>query len=143
VGRFSCSSTSSGSGGYLAVRGATVLVGVLGLEESVVGLTLLALATSVEMLALVVAAGRRGVTEVALAGAVGSVGYNATVTLGLAAGVSPLVLGPGSPVVTVALVTAGLPLVLLAGRRTGLLPRAVGATLVAAYVLTVLWLVAG
>ena len=120
-------------GGFLAVRGAVGLVGTLGLTASVVGLTVLALATSAEMLALVVAAHRRGVTEVALAGAVGSVAYNATVTLGLAAWVDPLLLGRGTPVLAVGLVTAALPLLLLAGRRTGHLPRPVGVLLVAGY----------
>ena len=127
-------------GGFLAVRGAVGLVGALGLTASVVGLTVLALATSAEMLALVVAAHRRGVTEVALAGAVGSVAYNATVTLGLAAWVDPLLLGRGTPVLTVGLVTAALPLLLLAGRRTGRLPRPVGLLLVAGYLVATGWL---
>lgn len=128
------------AGGFLAVRGAQGLVGAFGATESVVGLTVLAMATSAEMLALVWAAHRRGVTEVALAGAVGSVAYNATVTLGLAAWVNPLLLGRNSPVLTVGLVTAALPLALWAGRRTGVLPRSLGAALVAGYLVAVGWL---
>jgi cation:H+ antiporter len=128
------------AGGYLAVRGAEGLVEALGASESTIGLTLLALATSAEMLALVWAAHRRGVTEVALAGAVGSAGYNATVSLGAAALVSPLHLGPGSPVPWVALATALLPLVLLLGRRSGHLPRVVGLVLVVGYLATAGWL---
>lgn len=127
-------------GGFLAVRGAEGLVHAFGATESVVGLTVLALATSAEMLALVVAAHRRGVTEIALAGAVGSVAYNATVSLGLAALVDPLLLGRSSPVLTVGIVTAALPLVLLVGRRTGSLPRGLGVLLVAAYLGSTAWL---
>ncbi len=127
-------------GGFLAVRGAEGLVDAFGATESVVGLTVLALATSAEMLALVVAAHRRGVTEIALAGAVGSVAYNATVSLGLAAVVDPLLLGRSSPVLTVGIVTAALPLVLLVGRRTGSLPRGLGVLLVAAYLGSTAWL---
>ncbi len=89
-------------GGFLAVRGAEGLVDVLGLAESVVGLTVLALATSAEMVALVWAARRRGLTEVVVAGTVGAVAYNATVSLGLAALVSPLGLGRHNLVVTTA-----------------------------------------
>ena len=63
------------------------------LSESVIGLTVLALATSAEMVALVWAARRRGLTEVVVAGTVGAVAYNSTVSLGLAALVSPLGLG--------------------------------------------------
>jgi cation:H+ antiporter len=128
------------AGGFLAVRGAQGLVAVLGATESVVGLTVLALATSAEMLALVVAAHRRGVTEIALAGAVGSVAYNATITLGLAAWVNPLLLGGGSPVLTIGVATAVLPLVLLAGRRTGVFPRWLGLVLVTGYLAATAWL---
>ncbi|HLN77583.1 MAG TPA: hypothetical protein VK204_11105 [Nocardioidaceae bacterium] len=127
-------------GGFLAVRGAEGLVEAFGATESVIGLTVLALATSAEMVALVLAAHRRGVTEIALAGAVGSVAYNATVSLGLAAIVDPLLLGRSSPVLTVGIVTAVLPLVLLAGRRTGTLPRALGLLLVAGYFGSTAWL---
>lgn len=130
------------TGGFLAVQGATGMVGTFGMTESVVGLTVLALATSAEMVALVFAAHRRGVAEIAVAGAAGSVAYNATVSLGLAAWVDPLVLGRGSPIFGVALVTVALSLVLLAGRRTGVLPRPLGALLVAGYLGTAAWLFA-
>ena len=124
-------------GGFLAVRGAEGLVDALDLGESVVGLVVLALATSAEMIALVWSAHRRGLTEVVVAGTVGAVAYNATVTLGLAGLVDPLVLGRHNPVTTVAAATAVLPLVLLVGLRSGRVPRFVGALLVAAYVVAV------
>ncbi|HSE08557.1 MAG TPA: hypothetical protein VLB29_07810 [Nocardioidaceae bacterium] len=128
------------AGGFLAVRGAEGLVDAFGVTESVIGLTVLALATSAEMIALVFAAHRRGVTEVALAGAIGSVAYNATVTLGLASWVEPLLLGRRTPILEIGVVTALLPLVLLAGRRTGSLPRVLGLLLVVAYVASTAWL---
>jgi cation:H+ antiporter len=124
-------------GGALAVRGAEGLVGVLGVGESVVGLTVLALATSAEMVALVWAAKRRGLTELVVAGTVGAVAYNATVSVGLAALVSPLGLGRHNVIVTVAAATALLPLVLFTSARSGRLPRTVGALLVATYVAAV------
>lgn len=130
------------AGGFLAVRGAEGLVDVLGVAESVIGLTVLALATSAEMVALVWAARRRGLTEVVVAGTVGAVAYNATVSLGLAGLVSPLALGRHNVVVSVAAVTAVLPLVLLLGLRSGVLPRVVGALLVVGYVGTVGFLLA-
>jgi cation:H+ antiporter len=122
------------AGGALAVRGAESLVGVLHVGESVIGLTVLALATSAEMVALVWAARRRGLSELVVAGTVGSVAYNSTVTLGLAALVSPLGLGRHNVITTVAALTAVLPLVLFAAARSGVLPRAVGAVLVVVYV---------
>jgi cation:H+ antiporter len=125
------------AGGFLAVRGAERLVDVLDIAESVIGLTVLALATSAEMVALVWAARRRGLTEVVVAGTVGAVAYNATVSLGLAGLVNPLGLGRHNVIIDVAGLTAVLPLVLLAGARTGYLPKAVGVLLVAAYVVAV------
>jgi cation:H+ antiporter len=124
-------------GGFLAVRGAEGLVEVFHIGESVIGLTVLALATSAEMVALVWAARRRGLTDVVVAGTVGAVAYNATVSLGLAGMVSPLVLGRHNVIIGVAGVTAVLPLVLLLGRRSGILPRPVGALLVVGYVAAV------
>jgi cation:H+ antiporter len=129
-------------GGALAVRGAAGLVDALDLRESAVGLTVLALATSAEMVALVWAARRRGLTEVVVAGAVGAVAYNATATLGLAALVSPLGLGRHNPVLGTAALTAVLPLVLLLGHRSGRLPRTVGVVLVVGYVAAVTVLLA-
>ena len=127
-------------GGWLAVRGAEGLVDAFHARESVIGLTVLALATSAEMVALVWAARRRGVTEVVVAGAVGSVAYNATVSVGLAALVSPLGLAKHNPITTVAVLTAVLPLVLFAGWRSGALPRTLGVLLVVGYLVATGWL---
>ena len=69
--------------------------------------------------------------------------YNATVSMGLAALVHPLGLGTHSPVTTIGIATAALPLVLLLGRRTGWFPRPAGLLLVAGYLAAVGWLWAG
>lgn len=130
-------------GGALAVRGAEGLVKVMGVGESVVGLTVLALATSAEMVALVWAARRRGLTELVVAGTVGAVAYNATVSVGLAALVSPLGLGRHNVIVTVAGATAVLPLVLFVSKRSGVLPRSVGVMLVVVYLVALGLLLAG
>jgi cation:H+ antiporter len=130
------------AGGFLAVRGSRGLVDVFDVTESVIGLTVLALATSAEMVALVWAAQRRGISELVVAGAVGAVAYNATMSVGLAALVSPIAIGKGSPITTAAAVTATLPFVLLLGRRTGSLPRPVGLLLLAGYVACTGWLFA-
>ncbi len=99
------------SGGWVAVLGAERLVDALGVTDSVVGLTLVALATTAELFALVVAAHRHRVGELAVAGVVGSAGYNATVTLGGAALARPIATGG---VVAAGWLAAGLPLLLLA-----------------------------
>jgi cation:H+ antiporter len=117
-------------GGWLAVAGAQRAVATLGLTDTAVGLTLLALATTAELFALAWSAIRRDVPEVAIAGVVGSVAYNATATLGAAAVTRPLaVTGMLAP----AIIAAALPLALLALAPRGRLTRPAAALLIAGY----------
>ena len=118
------------AGGDLAVRGAIRVVDSLGQTDSAVGLTVLALATTAELFALVLAAVRHAVPEIAVAGVVGSAAYNATATLGVAALARPLVV---DGVLVAALVAAALPLVVLALARRGRLGRPAGLALSAGY----------
>jgi cation:H+ antiporter len=120
-------------GGVVAVAGATRVVQGLGRGDDAIGLTLLALATTAELFALVFAAARRGATEVAVAGVVGSAAYNGTATLGAAAMVHPLA---GVHMVRPAVVAAVLPVtVVLLALRGGRLSRPAGVALVAGYLL--------
>ena len=103
----------------------------LGLTDSAVGLTFVALATTAELLALVWAAARRNVPELALAGVLGSAVYNATATLGVAALVRPLT---GFHVSGAAWGAAALPLLLLlATWRRERISRPLGVLLLASY----------
>lgn len=118
-------------GGWLAVSGAERIVSSLGLAQSVVGLTFVALATTAELFALVWAAFRRGVEELAIAGVLGSALYNATATLGAAALVHPLAV---SGIGWQAWLAAALPALLVAGAATcERVGRAGGGLLVATY----------
>lgn len=106
------------------------MVAALGLADSAVGLTFVALATTAELLALAWAAARRGVEELAVAGVLGSAAYNATATLGAAALARPLITsGVSSP----AWVAAAFPLVLVAVSRGERIGRAVVLALLACY----------
>ena len=120
------------AGGDLAVRGAVRVVESLGRTDSAVGLTILALATTAELFALVLTAVRHDVPEIAVAGVVGSATYNATATLGAAALARPLPLD-GDSLLTSAVVAAVLPILVLALAPRGRLGRPAGATLCAAY----------
>ncbi len=121
-------------GGDLAVRGATLVVERIDRSGSAVGLTVLALATTAELFALVLVAARHDVPEIAVAGVVGSAAYNATATLGAAALAAPVRAGG---VLGAALLAAVLPLVLLVLSRGARLGRPAGALLLAAYVVYV------
>jgi len=117
-------------GGRLAVGGAERVVATLGLADSAVGLTFVALATTAELLALVWAAARRGVEELAVAGVLGSAAYNATATLGVAALARPLATsGVSGP----AWAAAALPLILVAASRGQRIGRVAGLGLLAGY----------
>lgn len=118
------------AGGDLAVRGASEVVDAVGRSDSSVGLTVLALATSAELFALVLSAARHDVPEIAIAGVVGSAAYNATATIGSAALVRPLL---ADGVVAAATVAAALPLVVLLLAPGGRLGRLAGAALCAGY----------
>jgi cation:H+ antiporter len=118
-------------GGIFAVQGAERVVDALSVTDTAVGLTLVALATTAELLALAWAAARRDVSELAVAAIVGSAAYNATATLGAAALVHP---ADHIDVRVAAIAAAALPLAMLglAGRdhRLGRLP---GVALLAVY----------
>ncbi len=118
------------AGGWLAVGGAERVVRALRLSDSAVGLTLLALATTAELFALAWAAMRRGVSEIAVAGVAGSVAYNATASLGVAALVRPLATGG---ILAPAIAAAALPAALLAVTPGGRLSRQEGVLLIIGY----------
>lgn len=125
------------AGGIVVVTGAERLVAATDRTDSAIGFTVLALATSAEMLALVWSARRRGVPEIALAGTLGAVAYNATVSLGVAAVVRPLDVGDETATVTVGLLIVAALVGLAAHRR---LPRPTGGLLIVGYAVTVAWL---
>lgn len=118
-------------GGDLAVRGAVRVVESLDRSDSAIGLTVLALATTAELFALVLTAVRHAVPEIAVAGVVGSAAYNATATLGAGALARPLVV---EGVLVAAAAAAVLPLVVLGLAPRGRLGRPAGAVLCSAYV---------
>jgi cation:H+ antiporter len=122
-------------GGVVAVQGAERVIDALSISDTAVGLTLVALATTAELLALAWASARRDVSELAVAAIVGSTAYNATATLGAAALVRP---AAGVNVRVPALIAAALPLVVLVlSGRDVRLPRIGGVALVAGYVVFV------
>jgi cation:H+ antiporter len=118
-------------GGDLAVNGAVRVVESFGSTDSAVGLTILALATTAELFALVFSAVRHDVPEIAVAGVVGSAAYNATATLGAAALARPLSV---DGLVVPAALAALLPIIVLLLATRGRLGRPAAALLVAVYV---------
>lgn len=122
-------------GGAVVVDGAAELAAASGWGERATGLIVLGLATSVEVFALVRAARSRRLTTVAVAAVLGSVAFNATLTLGLAALVAPLTV---TGVTGAAALAAVLPLLVLLAYR-GRLVRPLGVGLIASYLGFAVW----
>jgi cation:H+ antiporter len=82
-------------GGKLTVNGAITLATALGLSEALVGLTVVAIGTSLPELATSVVAARRGKADIAVGNIVGSNIFNIFWILGVSAAISPLPFGSG------------------------------------------------
>jgi cation:H+ antiporter len=122
-----------GGGGHFTVEGARDLAGWLNITESSIGLSLVAFATAAEMLFLAVVPALKGHPEISLGGILGSYAYNATLSLGVAALVGPL-LAPESTLIAVSsLFMVGLLALLLLMLWKGRLGRLDGAALVLLY----------
>ncbi len=122
------------------LAGAVAVASQLGVSEAVVGLTLVALGTSLPELATTIVAARRGEAEIALGNAVGSNIFNVFSVLGPAALAAPIrATGVGADVLTI-MVGFGLVtlLFLYTGGRTR---RWEGAVLLLGYVGYIWWLV--
>lgn len=77
-------------GAWLLVEGAVRMARQLGVSEAVIGLTIVAIGTSLPELAASVAAARRGHAEIALGNVVGSNAVNVGAGIGLPALITPL-----------------------------------------------------
>ncbi|MFP1677053.1 calcium/sodium antiporter [Alloalcanivorax sp. C16-2] len=131
----------------LLVWGAVQIALSLGISELIIGLTVVALGTSLPELASVIAAARKGEHDLALGNIVGSGLFNTLAVVGLAGVITPFPVADGLlyrdwPVM-VALVVMLQLLALIGGARGLRLSRWVGALLLAIYVGYLGWLNAG
>lgn len=81
-------------GAHLLVEGAVNIAGRYGVPQSIIGLTLVALGTSLPELAATVVAALRKHTDVAIANVMGSCVFNVLSILGITAMIQPLVIAP-------------------------------------------------
>lgn len=77
-------------GGNVFTQGASEIARALGVQESIIGLTLVAIGTSVPELAISVIAARKGHTDMAIGNIVGSNIFNAAFILGISSVVHPI-----------------------------------------------------
>ena len=102
--------------------------------QTKLGLTLVGFATTVELVILAWSTARRGATEAAVAGVVGSFAYNVTMTLGAAAIARPLtIVNAGLLHFPLLVMLGALVFVILLATAQGSLGKVAGGVLVAAY----------
>lgn len=120
------------AGGQLAVNGATGLARNFGWSESLIGLTIVAIGTSLPELVTSIVAARRGENDIAMGNVIGSNLFNILCILGLSAFLNPISVAP-SAVMDAALLTI-LSVVFWLVARRGVLPRMAGGIMVILYV---------
>jgi cation:H+ antiporter len=129
-------------GADLLVDGAVEVAASFGIPDAVVGLTIIAVGTSLPELATSVAAAYRGEGDIAIGNAVGSSIFNLLGILGATVAIHPL--DAGSIGLADMLVMTGFAVLLLPLLRSDVtLSRREGALLLIAYVAYISWTVAG
>ncbi len=121
-------------GANFLVDGATQIAVLLGVPEAVIGLTVVALGTSLPELATVVMAGRRGEAELAVGGIVGSNIFNILAVMGLTAVFYPIAIDPTFLVMDVWVMMAASLLVIPFLASKWRISRAEGAVLLTFYI---------
>lgn len=130
-------------GARLLVDGATDLALALGVSEAVIGLTVVAVGTSLPELAASLSAARKGESDIAFGNVVGSNIFNALFIVGGAALAQPFTLAPGAFGIDL-LVMLGAAALLIVFAVTGKrISRIEGGVLLALYVGYTAWLAAG
>lgn len=127
-------------GAQALVTGATALALIWGVPERVIGLTLVALGTSLPELASSLVAALRRETDIILGNVIGSNLFNLLAVLGTAAVIQPIAVPAAVLRIDLAIMllfALAVPPLMLADRRLG---RRRGALLVVAYVSYVVWL---
>jgi cation:H+ antiporter len=130
-------------GGWLLVE---AVIRITGIEETQtrLGLTLVGFATGFELVVLAWSTARRGASEAAVAGVVGSFTYNMTMTLGAGALVRPLAIGDAGLLHAPLIMMIGaLAMPMLLALPSGALRRPSGIVLLCAYVGFVVLVLAG
>lgn len=126
-------------GGQLAVNGATGIALMFGLSETLIGLTIVAIGTSLPELVTSLVAARKGQNEIAMGNVIGSNLFNILLILGVSATITPIPVQATS--IIDALVLIGISVVFYLPARRGKLGRAPGAIMALTYVVYTVYLI--
>ena len=126
-------------GGQLAVNGATGIARMFGLSETLIGLTIVAIGTSLPELVTSLVAARKGQNEIAMGNVIGSNIFNLLFILGVSATITPIPVQATS--IIDALVLIGISIVFYLPARRGKLGRAPGVIMALTYVVYTAYLI--
>ena len=125
------------------VSGAVTLAQTLGVSESVIGLTVVALGTSLPELVTAVVASLRGQADVAFGNVIGSNIFNVLGILGATAVVHPLMVPPDIARVDIWIMLAAALILMVFALSERRIARSEGVMLLAAYAAYLMWLASG
>lgn len=126
-------------GGQLAVNGATGIARMFGLSETLIGLTIVAIGTSLPELVTSLVAAKKGQNEIAMGNVIGSNIFNILLILGLSSVITPIPVQSTS--IIDCLVLIGITIVFYLPARKGRLGRAPGAVMALTYVVYTAYLI--
>ena len=127
------------SGAWLLVEGATGIARAFGVSETLIGLTIVAVGTSLPELATSIIAARRGEAGLALGNVLGSNVFNILAILGLTAVIVPIPVPADLSMLDLGLV-AGTALLLIGALTLGRIGRGMGLLFLAVYAAYIGWL---
>ena len=125
-------------GGNRTVEGAKVIASNFGMSDSLIGLTVVALGTSLPELVTSIIAARKGESDIAIGNVIGSNIFNILFVLGVSSVITPIVINPADvinsmyDIILVALATL---LVYIPIVKTKKISRPVGAVMLIAYLI--------
>ena len=121
-----------GAGAYLTVDNAVVLAKELGLSEKIIGLTVIAIGTSLPELITSIIAIRKGHTDIGVGNIIGSNIYNILMIMGVGASLGSILIS--SDVFIDYAIMIAFSVSLLAAIKLGIITRAMGIVLTISYV---------
>ncbi len=126
-------------GGQLVVDNATSIAQTMGLSETFIGLTIVAIGTSLPELVTSIVAARKGESGLALGNVVGSNIFNLLLILGLSSSISPIIVSFDTIINTIILIAVTLSVYVACLFKEGM-GRIVGGVCVSGYVVYTVYL---
>lgn len=126
-------------GGQMAVNGATGIARMFGLSETLIGLTIVAIGTSLPELVTSLVAARKGQNEIAMGNVIGSNLFNILLILGVSSAITPIPVQATSIVDCIVLIAVSVVFYLPAMR--GKLGRFPGVVMALSYVAYTVYLI--